>query len=326
MLEAGTSDAAQQQRSSIPLRWASRAAESLFTVLFPSDCRICAAPLIRISRLPVCEECLAQIHPLAGKVCAVCGERVFAAYALPGADDVMRCPLCCRIAPPFAKAVAYGSYESGLRELIHLLKYGGVRPAASVLGRMLAEAIATLEPEFSKPESRQTRVGTPEPTFGEKLPASADRKISVIPVPLHQAKRRQRGFNQAELIARSALKLNSGAGRLHLSEDILERQRETDSQIGLTAHQRRQNLRGAFAVSRAEQIKGCDVLLVDDVLTTGTTASECARVLLRAGATRVWVATVARTLKFASQYAEMTPEQADKAVPQETPMAKAVGS
>jgi NADPH-dependent glutamate synthase beta subunit-like oxidoreductase len=78
----------------------------------------------------------------------------------------------------------------------------------------------------------------------------------------------------------------------------LLRRRETGSQIGLTRHQRRQNLRGAFAAKDGTQIQKRDVLLIDDVLTTGTTASECARVLLRAGAARVWVATVARTLKI----------------------------
>jgi predicted amidophosphoribosyltransferase len=79
---------------------------------------------------------------------------------------------------------------------------------------------------------------------------------------------------------------------------ILLRHRETGSQIGLTRHQRRQNLRGAFTVKDATQIVNRDVLLVDDVYTTGATASECARVLRRAGAARVWVATVARTLKI----------------------------
>ncbi len=76
------------------------------------------------------------------------------------------------------------------------------------------------------------------------------------------------------------------------------RRRETGSQIGLTRHQRRENLRGAFSVSDPTRILNRDVLLLDDVYTTGTTASECARVLLRAGAARVWVATVARTLKI----------------------------
>jgi len=93
---------------------------------------------------------------------------------------------------------------------------------------------------------------------------------------------------------------------LQVIPDLLLRTRDTQSQIGLTSHQRRANLRGAFAVARAAEVTGREVLLVDDVYTTGTTATECARVLRRAGASRVWVATVARTLKLASNYAEMT--------------------
>jgi ComF family protein len=121
----------------------------------------------------------------------------------------------------------------------------------------------------------------------------------VIPVPLFKGKRSRRGFNQSELIARAALKLLP-ASNLHLTTGILERIRDTESQIGLTSHQRRENLRGAFAVARAPEVTGQAVLLVDDVYTTGTTASECTRVLRRAGASKVWVATVARTMKQAS--------------------------
>jgi ComF family protein len=177
---------------------------------------------------------------------------------------------------PFLRAVAYGSYDGGLRELIHLLKYNGVRPAASVLGRMLAEAIAGLEPEFGAG------------------------KVLVIPVPLYKGRRRQRGFNQAELIARAALKTCTSGERLLLATDTLLRTRATQSQIGLTSHQRRENMRGAFAV--AAEVTGREIVLVDDVYTTGTTATECARVLRKAGAAKVWVATVARTLKLASKY------------------------
>jgi ComF family protein len=177
--------------------------------------------------------------------------------------------------------VAYGSYDGGLRELIHLLKYNGVRPAAGVLGRMLAEAVAGLEIEFG-----------PE-------------KILVVPVPLYKGRRRQRGFNQAELIARAALKACAAGERLLLATDTLLRTRATQSQIGLTSHQRRENMRGAFAVARPADVTGREIVLVDDVYTTGTTATECARVLRKAGAAKVWVATVARTLKLASKYEDL---------------------
>jgi ComF family protein len=188
--------------------------------------------------------------------------------------------------------VAYGSYSGGLRDLIHLLKYEQVRPAAGVLGRMLAEAIATLEPLLG------------------------DGPVFVIPIPLHAGKLRQRGFNQSELIAKAALKLNSAGGKLELQDRILERRRETQSQIGLTRHQRRENMRGAFAVASPELISARQVVLVDDVFTTGTTVSECARVLRRAGASKVWVATVARTLKAEANYVQVD-------VDKESPMAVA---
>ena len=247
----------------------------LFSVLFPSDCRICGLPLLNISRLPVCSDCLSAIHAIRGRVCSICGERVLSSYAENDSDGILRCPICRRLDRPFLRAAAYGSYDGPLRELIHLLKYNSVRPAAGVLGRMLAEAFAQLKSEFGA------------------------RQLLVIPVPLYRRKRRQRGFNQAELIARCALKLVAG-GRALLATDVLLRTRETQSQIGLTSHQRRENMRGAFAVARSAEVIGCEVVLVDDVYTTGTTVTECAKVLRRAGATKVWVATLARTLKLAS--------------------------
>ena len=221
------------------------------------------------------------MEPVGGHVCSICGERVLSSYALEDEDGLLRCPVCRRVDRPFERAAAYGSYEGGLRELVHLLKYNGVQPAANVLGRMLAEVLAVLEPSFAQPQ------------------------ILVIPVPLYAGKRRQRGFNQAELIARAAMKVSPARDRFRIATDILRRTRDTHSQIGLTSHQRRENLRGAFAVTRAQEIIGREVLLLDDVYTTGTTASECARVLRRAGASKVWVATAARTLKLASKYEEI---------------------
>jgi len=226
------------------------------------------------------------MRPIAGGLCSICGERLispfaFFAEACKGEADSgeARCGLCRRLEPPYIKATAYGSYDSGLRELIHLLKYNQVRPAANVLGRMLAEAIEDLQPLFSAEE------------------------VLVVPVPLYFRKLRQRGFNQSELIARAALKLKPANVSFRLGADLMERRRETKSQIGLSRHQRRENIRGAFVVARPEQVKGRAILVVDDVFTTGTTVSECARILRRAGASKVYVATVARTLKSEAQHA-----------------------
>ena len=228
------------------------------------------------------------MRPITGGLCSICGERLLSPFAFAAGSGLAeprsetgeaRCGLCRRLEPPYVKATAYGSYDSGLRELIHLLKYNQVRPAANVLGRMLVEAIGDLQPLFAGSE------------------------VLVVPVPLHVRKLRQRGFNQSELIARAAVKMKFAAGHFQMSAGVLERCRETKSQIGLSRHQRRENIRGAFVVVKPEEVDGREVLLVDDVFTTGTTVSECARVLRRAGASKVYVATVARTLKTETQHA-----------------------
>jgi len=229
------------------------------------------------------------MQPIRGGLCSICGERLVSPFAFSAEGHASEigdalCGLCRRLEPPYVKATAYGSYDSGLRELIHLLKYNQVRPAANVLGRMLMEAVEDLQPLFTASE------------------------VLVVPVPLHSGKLRQRGFNQSELIARAALKLKPGAAGFQLIPGLLERRRETKSQIGLSRHQRRENIRGAFVVARAHEVVGREVLLVDDVFTTGTTVSECARILRRAGASKVFVATVARTLKTEAQHTIQEPE------------------
>ncbi len=276
--------------------FAKRAAAALFFTFFPADCRICNTPLLEISRIPVCHVCIAAIHPLQGSYCAVCGEDLHlqwrdgspaeaadTASNQPDKNDA-RCLLCRRTDPPYERAVAYGSYDGPLRDLIHLLKFQQVRPAGRVLGRMLGQTISTLE---------------------STMPVG---KIVVVPVPLYSRKRTQRGFNQAEAIASSALQKVKRPERFELCTSILLRRRDTASQIGLTRHQRRENLRGAFEVRDPTRIAKRDILLIDDVFTTGTTASECARVLLHAGAARVWVATVGRTLKLNHSSLFVAPE------------------
>lgn len=215
----------------------------------------------------MCDACLGRIVPLEGTLCSTCGEKLSGSRFV--GDSAPLCELCRRVRPRFRKAAAYGAYEGALRDLLHVFKYQRVRPAARLLAGLLSEAIAA---------------------------AGIAGPFLLIPVPLAAGKQRVRGFNQAEEIARAFMRLRPDAG-IQLDTASLVRARETVSQTGLTRHQRQANLRGAFAVSRRERIRGHKILLVDDVMTTGATAGECARVLLRAGADEVFVVTVARATR-----------------------------
>jgi ComF family protein len=181
----------------------------------------------------------------------------------------------CRMAPPgFERAVAYAVYEDELREMVHLLKYERMRSVAKPLGKMLARAI-------------------------EMLAGEAGSDLLVVAVPLFPSKERERGYNQAVLIADAALaelklKTSRPEWRLTAAHGVLRRVKDTRSQFELTPKGRRRNLQGAFAVTDGSVLAGREVLLVDDIYTTGATARACSRVLLQAGASKVWVATVSR--------------------------------
>ncbi|MGH9527723.1 MAG: ComF family protein, partial [Terriglobales bacterium] len=201
-------------------------------------------------RLPVCLDCLAGIHLCYTEpACPRCGR----AGAAP---DL--CPHCRTEPPAFDSVASWAWYEGAGRELIRLLKFHAVLPAATFLTAQM-----------------------------DLVPApSAD---LVLAVPLGRHRRRERGFNQAEHLARRWARHHG----LPASFRALWRTRDTAPQWGLSARERQANMAGAFAANAAA-VAGRRILLVDDVLTTGATASACAAALRQAGAAAVYVLTAAR--------------------------------
>jgi len=178
----------------------------------------------------------------------------------------------------FDAAYCFGSYEGILREWIHLYKYSRVKTMLRPLADLLASALPRDE-----------------------------RFDLIVPVPLHWRRRWNRGFNQAELLARDL------AARFGIPcTAALRRVRATASQTGLSNSGRRKNVATAFAIRR-HRVAGRNVLLVDDVMTTGATAAACGSVLRRAGATRVVLLTVARADRRLPNLGDIKQERAGDA-------------
>jgi len=212
-----------------------------------------------ISRLPVCPECLASAEPIHAEFsCASCRTPFLSAYPL---DERGLCALCRMGLEGYDAVYAYGSFEGPLRQLIHLLKFQGVKPLARPLGKLAMSALPR-EQQFDQ----------------------------IVPMPLHWRRRWKRGFNQAELLAREVARCWGVPVR-----NAVRRRKFTTPQTGLTNAKRRANVTGAFAVRRGTHLDGARILLVDDVITTGATASACAAALKRAGAAHVTVLALART-------------------------------
>ena len=233
------------------------AAEQL---VLPAHCAACGAPAPPDGRLPLCEGCGRALAALVARpYCPLCGRN--AGPHTVGPDG---CLFCRHYPVQFDAAVRVGPYEGPLRTLILQFKRRGRADLAPFLGRLLAERVA--------------------------LAPWSDRIQVVVPVPLHWARRLGRGYNQADLLARvvrRATARQAAAGRLC-------RNRATPNQMLLPAKERRRNVRGAFRPARlAPGLNGKAVLLVDDVMTSGTTIGECQRIVRQAGAAEVYVAVLA---------------------------------
>ncbi|HKA61219.1 MAG TPA: ComF family protein [Methylomirabilota bacterium] len=235
----------------------------LLDLVFPPFCPACDAPLSEERRGPLCARCWEALERIGPPWCRTCG--VPMAAALRATDT----PLCgsCRLRPPvFAYARAGARYGDVAREALHALKFKGRRGLAGPLADLLVEGGTAWLP-----------MGRPD---------------LLVPVPLHPRRQRERGFNQASLLARRI----GEAWGVPVRDDVLVRVVATASQTALESQARRSNVRDAFRLRHPESVASRHVVVVDDILTTGATVSECALTLQAGGATTVGVLTVARVV------------------------------
>ncbi|KUK10896.1 MAG: Phosphoribosyltransferase [Clostridia bacterium 41_269] len=226
-----------------------------------AKCQLCGRRAVKNAE--ICVVCRKELEYWTQKYneCDICGHFI---------SQKGVCDQCSHERPPFIMARAIGPYRGILKEALYNLKFRGDRKLAVTLGRIL----------------------------GKKLRTSLKlRNIDyVVPVPMHNKRLKERGFNQSILIAREVAR----EIRRPIIENILQKKVNTVPQVQLSLNQRKTNPVNSFKVKDAEIVKNKVVLLIDDVFTTGTTVAECARELLKAGAEEVYVGTVATGIHFSA--------------------------
>jgi ComF family protein len=227
------------------------------SLFYPPVCTICSASVA--SREYLCQDCEAKITRIVPPFCAKCSEPFEGAITGP-----FTCANCAHRRIYFDAAVAAYRSRGIIRRVILDFKYGRQVHLRHLVARWLLAAL-------DDNRLREQRFDV------------------IIPVPLHPARERERGFNQAALLAELL--------RAHMSiqmKPMLERTRYTTTQTAFDRAERMENLHGAFRLRKTADVRNLHVLLIDDVLTTGSTLNECARVLKKAGAISVHAATAAR--------------------------------
>ena len=223
-------------------------------ILFPQEkCCICHKPGRFSSRKPWCYDCEANMLVLqcACSTCDICGK-----YLPEGGN---RCLDCQQDRPRFDIARAVGPYEEPYRITTKVLKFMGRKYLSVRMGEMMAEKVRQ-EPRYQNIDL-------------------------IVPVPISWSSLQQRGFNQTELLARQISKHL----KIPYDPEVIRRVKDTPAQSGLTKEEREKNLLSAFEIPHEHKVKNKNILLVDDVYTTGSTCRECTKVLLEAGAARVCV-------------------------------------
>jgi competence protein ComFC len=233
-------------------------------ILLPAPCGVCGEQLDSARRIPICDACLAQFQPIAWHLCEHCGRPILSDFAAE--ISPLLCGICRRDLYDFDFARSFSPYSLVASRAILMLKYEQVLP----LGAWFAAKLAALV---------------------RANPAGFAADV-VVPVPLHAARFRERGYNQAELIARPLARLLG----LPFKSYLLVRTKPRPDKLKLTIRERWRTVRGAYATREGTQVDNLRVLLVDDVFTTGATLDACSRALRKAGAVRVAGLTVARVL------------------------------
>src|SRR5437764_7473034 len=230
---------------------------SIASLLYPPACTICSAPVESGEYL--CAECESKVSRIVPPFCATCSEPFDGAIT-----TTFSCVNCAHRRLYFEAAVSAYRARGIVRHVILNFKYGRQIHLRHLVARWLVRAL-----DDERLRERQFD--------------------AIVPVPLHPARQRERGFNQAMLLAEW---LSSHLG-LPL-RPALERIHYTTTQTAFDRSERMQNLRGAFRLRKKADVRKLRVLLIDDVLTTGSTLSECARILKKGGARSVYAATAAR--------------------------------
>jgi ComF family protein len=231
--------------------------KAILDLLLPSFCLACDKPLGSLPELLFCPECLERLRFIESPLCPCCG-RVY----LKAAPGDHHCGTCLATSWHFNRARAIFLYQEPLKEVIHRFKYQGKTACL---------------PSFAR--------------FARNLPHLAEMQEAdwIVPVPLHPTRLRERGFNQALLLARVFFPKDR-----RVTSNLLVRLRPTEPQASFNGAARRTNLKKAFGVEKPHRLVGKKILLIDDVFTTGTTVNECAKTLKKAGAAEVMVLTLAR--------------------------------
>lgn len=242
------------------------AADAFVSILFPAPCHVCRQPLATASRISVCPDCLNSLRRIESPVCRQCGRPFPSGPSGHGGGAAPVCRACAAGLYHFDLARSFARYDPAMERILTLLKYSPAKPLACWLACQI-EPIVRAEPAFEKVDS-------------------------VVPVPLDRGRLRQRGYNQAELIARPL------AGRLGLplTANLLRRLRPRPPRLKLSRRERWETVRGAFQAKPGREVDRAHILLVDDVLTSGATLDACASALYSAGAEAVYAVTVARVL------------------------------